>query len=114
MHLIDSLCSVCVTRHHEFVLYESRCILVRDRGTGDFIEHHALDERVSLVPTVQRSSGTASVATWDLVIHTFGLRVQVGPVIAVVKPDELVRARVAHAQGLTQHLAARCLQRAVA
>jgi hypothetical protein len=92
MSTIDTLCSVCVTRQHEFVIYGSSCIAVRERATGEWLDdHHAVDERIALVPTAYRAD---RLGPWDLEIHSFGFLIHVGPVVAVIKPDESTRARL--------------------
>lgn len=85
MHISEKLINVCVTQHYELVVAAGRCIAVRERDTGAWLEdHHALDERVALIPSAR---STTRLAGWSLVVHTFGMRLHVGPVLAVVKPD---------------------------
>ena len=95
---IETQSSVCVTRQHEYVLYASHCVAVRERSTGLWLEdHHALEERVALVPTVQKAEG---LGLWDLVVHTFGFQIQIGPIVAVEKPDDETLQRIATAPRL--------------
>lgn len=90
MSTIDALSSVCVTERCEYVIYQACCVAVRDRKTGEWLdEHHALEERVALVPTTHAAIGGA---LWDLEIHTFGVRLHAGPVLAVQKPDSATSA----------------------
>jgi hypothetical protein len=89
---IDTLCSVCTTKHYEFVIYDSLCVAVRDKRSGVWLsDHDALDERIALVPCALRTAGTAR---WDLRIYCFGLELNLGPVLTVSKPDATVTRRL--------------------
>jgi hypothetical protein len=96
MKLPEAICSVCITKQHEFVIYGARCVAVRERDSGQWIdEHHAIDERVSLVPTLRRHTDSVELALWDLSVHAFGFQIQIGPVLAVSKPDHATREHIA-------------------
>ncbi len=97
MKTFDILCSVCLTQHHDYVIYDSQCVAVRCRSTGEWLdEHHAIDERIALVPTGSTTRSTTRLSRWDLVIHTFGMQIHVGPVLAVSKADAAIKARLEH------------------
>jgi hypothetical protein len=89
---IDTLCSVCVTKNYEFVIYDSLCVAVRDKKTGHWLsDHDAIDERIALVPTALRSGGAAR---WDLRIYCLGLELNLGPVLSVTRPDAVITQRL--------------------
>jgi hypothetical protein len=93
MSAIDATCAVCVTRCHEYVIHDGACIAVRDRTTGEWLDdHHALDERIALVPGSYHGD---RIGPWDLEIHVFGLQIRVGPVLAVVKAEEEIMTHLA-------------------
>lgn len=99
---LDTLCTVCVTKHYEYVIYDSLCVAVRERSTGAWLsDHDAIDERIALRPSAVRAAGTTR---WDLCIHCFGLELNLGPVLGVSKPDaatvQHLRRHAAHSPRL--------------
>ncbi len=92
MEANDIRCSVCSTRKHDYVIFGARCVAVRDRETGAWLEdHHAEGERIALMPTRIQPTRLAS---WKLVIHTFGVQIEAGTVLAITKPDAEMRMRL--------------------
>ena len=78
-------CVVCATAQYELIVLDSICLAVRERSTGEWLEDHsAIDERVSLQP-MQRSE--ECLAEFQLVAHSFGLRLLLGRVFGVRAAD---------------------------
>ena len=72
---------VCLTANQEWLIDRAVCVAVRDRSSDEWLEDHfALDERVDLVP---RNTGSGTKCQWDLQVSTFGLTLQMGPVLAI-------------------------------
>jgi hypothetical protein len=84
---IERACVVYVTARQEVVVFDSVCVAVRDVETGEWLdEHSAVDERVTL--DVERSS--ERLARFQVVAHSFGLRLVLGRVLAVRRPSAQV------------------------
>lgn len=78
----ESLSRICATQEHEFVIFDSLCIAVRDREQGAWLdEHFAIDERVGLLPT-----GSGPERGWQLVVYTLHTQVRLGPVVLLDDP----------------------------
>ena len=88
--LVADHCQVLVTPYFEYVVYESVCLAVRERETGEWLDrHYALGQEISLVDSPVRRDHHP-----DLLIHASFTEVQIGPVLAVEYPSGAVLDRL--------------------
>lgn len=106
---VNRVCLAYVTARHRVVVLGSTCVAVQELQTGEWLEEHsALDEHVTLEAGV---SNGERLASFQLVAHSFGLRLVLGRVLAVKPPSADVCAHVAQLPRFG-HVARAVLERA--
>lgn len=81
---------VLVTPYFEYVVYESICISVRERESGEWLDrHYAIGREVALERSDERPGRVP-----DLVVRASFSEVQVGPVLSIQNPSRDVLERI--------------------